>query len=69
MMGLGEAEMAQQAECGGEVESLRGRLQADLGKVMKASDLGEVMVVVQQHLGEVMVVVRQHLVEAAVELG
>ncbi|KAG5556526.1 hypothetical protein RHGRI_006957 [Rhododendron griersonianum] len=58
MMGLGEAEMAQQAECGGEVESLRGRLQADLGKVMKVSDLGEVMVVV-----------RQHLVEAAVELG
>lgn len=57
MTGLGKAEMAQQAKCGGEAESWRGRQQADLGKVMKALDLGEVMVVV-----------RQNLVEAAAEI-
>lgn len=60
MEGLGEAEVAQQAESGGEAESWRRRLQADLGKVMKATE------------GEVMLVVRQHLVEAAeavAELG
>lgn len=49
--GLGEAEVVQQAESGSEAESWRRRHQADLGKVMKASE-GEAMLVVRQQLVE-----------------